>query len=177
MKTILSQHASSQYDPSSRRAAVDTGSEEPGTPPRSPTIGTGSEEPGASRAPFKTSIDGFLNPNFTSTEQEYVLLHQPDVGVHDGKKLSLLHSKPLFARSSRVLRRSDSSKGRQLGLPRRISSLIGAVHIDIVTFLEKIMFACRVYFLLVFPLCFCLLPIAYFSRLVHKLPKQIRKAI
>ena len=85
MKTILSQHASSQYDPSSRRAAVDTGSEEPGTPPRSPTIGTGSEEPGASRAPFKTSIDGFLNPNFTSTEQECVLLHQPDVGVDDGK--------------------------------------------------------------------------------------------
>ena len=61
------------------------GSEEPGTPPRSPAIGTGSEEPGASRAPFKTSIDGFLNLNFTSTEQECGFLHQPDVGV-DGEK-------------------------------------------------------------------------------------------
>ena len=93
---------SSQCDPSPRRAAVDTGSEGPGTPPcspavdteseeprtppRSPAIGTGSEEPGASRASFKTSIDGFLNPNFTGTEQECVLLHQSDVGVDDDEK-------------------------------------------------------------------------------------------
>ena len=99
-----------------RRDAVDTGSKEPGTSPRSPAIGMGSEEPGASRAPFKTSIDGFFNSNFTSTEQECVLLYQPDVGVDDDEnKQLLLHNKPLFARSSRVLRRSDSSKGRQLG--------------------------------------------------------------
>ena len=86
MEIILSQPASSQCDPSPRRAAIDTGSEEPGTPPRSPAIGTGSEEPGALRAPFRTSIDGFLNPNFTSTEQECALLHQPDVGVNDEKE-------------------------------------------------------------------------------------------
>ena len=86
MEIILSQPASSQCDPSPRRAAVDTGSEERGTPPRSPAIGTGSEEHGASRAPFKTIIDGFLNPNFTITEQECVLLHQPDVGVDDDEK-------------------------------------------------------------------------------------------
>ena len=48
MEIILSQPASSRCDPSPRRAAVDTGSEEPGTPPRSPTIGRGSEELGAS---------------------------------------------------------------------------------------------------------------------------------
>ena len=65
---------------------VDIGSEEPGTPPQSPAIGTGSEKPGASRAPFKTSIDGFLNPNFTSTEQKCALLHQPDVGVDVDEK-------------------------------------------------------------------------------------------
>ena len=59
MEVIFSQPASSQCDPSSRRAAVDTGSEETGTPPRSPVIGTGSEEPGTSRAPFKSSKDGF----------------------------------------------------------------------------------------------------------------------
>ena len=35
-----------QCDPSPRRAAVDTGSEEPGTPRRSPAIGTGSDKPG-----------------------------------------------------------------------------------------------------------------------------------
>ena len=86
LEIILTQPASSQCDPSLRRAAVDTGSEEPGTPPRSPAIGTGSEEPGAPRAPFKASIDGFLNLNFTSTEKECVLLHQPDVGVDDDKE-------------------------------------------------------------------------------------------
>ena len=86
IKIILSQPALSQCDPSPRRAAVDTGSEGPGTPPRSPAIGAGSEEFGTSRDPFKASIDGFLNPNSTSTEQECVLLHQPDVGVDDEKE-------------------------------------------------------------------------------------------
>ena len=46
IEIILSQPASSQCDPSPRRAAVDTGSEEPGTPQQSPAISTGSEEPG-----------------------------------------------------------------------------------------------------------------------------------
>ena len=40
---------SSECDPSPRRAAVDTGSEEPGTPQQSPAISTGSG-PGASQA-------------------------------------------------------------------------------------------------------------------------------
>ena len=48
MEIILSQPPSSDWDPSPRRAAVDTGSEEPGTPPQSPAISTRS--PGASRA-------------------------------------------------------------------------------------------------------------------------------
>ena len=102
MEIILSQPASAQCYLSPRRAAVDTGSEEPGTPqqspaistgseeletpPRSPAIGTGSEEPGASRAPFETSMDGILHSNFTSTEQESALLHQQDVGVDDDDK-------------------------------------------------------------------------------------------
>ena len=75
---------SSEYNPSPRRAAVETGSEEPGTPLQSPAIGTGSEEPGASRAPFATSLDGFLGSNFTSIEQEYILL-QSNVGVNDNR--------------------------------------------------------------------------------------------
>ena len=77
-----------------RRVAVETGSEEPGTPPQSPAISTGSG-PGPSRAetkvmeeedifPFETSMDGFLRSNCTSTEQECILL-QADVGVNDSK--------------------------------------------------------------------------------------------
>ena len=46
MEIILSQPASSQCGPSPRRAAVDTGSEEPETPQQSPAISTGPEEPG-----------------------------------------------------------------------------------------------------------------------------------
>ena len=96
MEIILSQPTSPQCDPLPRRAAVDTGSEEPGTPPRLTAIGTESDGPGVLRTeismeeeglpPFETSIDGFLNQNFTSTEQECVLLHQPDVGVDDEKE-------------------------------------------------------------------------------------------
>ena len=42
MEIILSQPPSSECDPSPRRAAVDTGSGEPGTPTQSPAISTGS---------------------------------------------------------------------------------------------------------------------------------------
>ena len=75
---------SSQYDPSPRRAAVDTGSEEPGTPPRSPAIGTG---PGlrVSRAetqmeeeeffPLKTSMDGFLHSPFCSLRHFFAVFY------------------------------------------------------------------------------------------------------
>ena len=109
MEIILSQPASSQCDPSPRRTAVDTGSKEPRTPQQSPAISTGSGEPGtppqspaistgspgASQAatqmekeisPFESSMDGSLNQNFTSTDQESALLHQQDVGVDDDEK-------------------------------------------------------------------------------------------
>ena len=102
IEIILLQPASSQCDPSPRRAAVDTGSEEPGTPQQSaaistgseepgtplqsPVIGTESEEPGVSRVPFETSMNGFLHSNFTITEQGSALLHQQDVGVDDDDK-------------------------------------------------------------------------------------------
>ena len=46
MEIILSQPASSQCDPSPRRAAVDTGSVELGTPQQSPAISRGPVEPG-----------------------------------------------------------------------------------------------------------------------------------
>ena len=86
----------SQCDPSPRRAAANTGSEEPGTTPRSPAIGMGSDGPEISRFetsaeeeglfPLETSMDGFLRPNCTSTEQEYILLLQPDIRMDDNNE-------------------------------------------------------------------------------------------
>ena len=95
MEIILLQPASSQCGPSPRRAAVYTGSEEPGKPRRSPAIGTASDGPGISRFETSTkekglfhlitSIDGFFNSNFTSKEEGYVLL-QPDIGMNDNNE-------------------------------------------------------------------------------------------
>ena len=86
----------SQCDPSPRHDAVDTGSEEPGTPRRSPAIGTGSDGPGMSRFetsteeeglfPLETNMNGFLRPNYTSTEQECILLLQPEIGMDDNNE-------------------------------------------------------------------------------------------
>ena len=59
MEITLSQPASSQCDPSPRRAAVDTGSEEPGEPRRSPAIGTGSG-PGVSHFETLTEEEGLF---------------------------------------------------------------------------------------------------------------------
>ena len=67
---------SSECDPSPRRAAVVTWSEEPETPPHSPAIITGSG-PEVSQVitqmedeffSFEASTDGFFNQNFTGTE-------------------------------------------------------------------------------------------------------------
>ena len=97
MEIILSQPASSQCDPSPRRAAVDKGSVEPGTPQQSPAISTGPVEPGTQPqspaistgspgpsqaatqmeeeiSPFESSMDGSLSSNCTSLEQEYILI-------------------------------------------------------------------------------------------------------
>ena len=84
---------SSEFDPSPGRAAVDTGSEEPGTPPQSPAISSGT--PGASQAemqmeeefpPLKPVWMGLKKIIITITEQEPALLHQQDVGVDDDEK-------------------------------------------------------------------------------------------
>ena len=81
----------SECDPSPRRAAVVTRSEEPGTPPHSPAISTGSG-PEISQAEtqmeeeifsFATSRDVFLRSKCTSLEEDYILLQvQPD-GMDD----------------------------------------------------------------------------------------------
>ena len=97
MEITLSQPAPQpRCDPSPRRAVIDTGSEESGTPPRSPAIGTGSDGPGVLQIetsteekegfPLETSVDGSLHSNCTSPEQECILLHKPDIRVHDEKE-------------------------------------------------------------------------------------------
>ena len=101
IKIILSKPASSQCDPSQRRAAVDTGSEEPGTPSQSPAIGTGSEEPGESRGHFKTSIAGFLiHISQARSRNVFCFISQTSGQTTTRKKLLLLHNKLPFARSS-----------------------------------------------------------------------------
>ena len=83
MEVILSQPQSSKCDASPRRAAVDTGSEEPGTPPQSPAISTGSGPEGNTFS-FETSRDVFLRSKCTSREEDYILLQvQPEVGIDD----------------------------------------------------------------------------------------------
>ena len=83
----------SECDLSPRHAAVVTRSEELETPPKSPAIGTGLNRPGVSPAieadspkkeeslfPPETSMEGFLNFNFLSPEEECTL-HQTVIGV------------------------------------------------------------------------------------------------
>ena len=109
----------SQCDPSPRCAADDTGSEEPEMPPRSPAVGTESDGPEISRFetsteeeglfPLETSMDGFLRPNCTSTEQElFSFFNQTPEWTTRTRQL---HNKPPIARCSRDQRRSGSSKG------------------------------------------------------------------
>ena len=82
---------SSECDPSPRRAAVVTRSEEPGKPPHSPAItGSGPEVSQAETQmeeeifSFATSRDVFLRSECTSLEKEYILLQvQPEVGMDD----------------------------------------------------------------------------------------------
>ena len=74
-----------------------TRSEEPETPPHSPAIITGSglEVSAGNKVEtqmedeifsFEASTNGFLDQNFTSTDQESALLHRQDVGVDDNEK-------------------------------------------------------------------------------------------
>ena len=131
MEIVLSQPAPPQCDLLPRRAAVDTGSEEPGTPRRSPAIGTGSDEPGVLRFetstdmeeifPLETSVDGFLHSNCTSPKQECSLL-QPDVGVDEEKETTATSQQAVVCEEFARPTKSSSGKGRQLGRPSKANS-------------------------------------------------------
>ena len=128
LEITLSQPAPQpQCDPSPRHAAVDTGPEEPGTPPRSPAIGTGLDGPGVSPVetsteeerhfPPETSMDGFFNFNFTGTEQESIMF-KSDIGVdnNDESTTSKVQAgaREEFARQTigRQLRETTSTQHR-----------------------------------------------------------------
>ena len=108
----------SECDPSPRRAAVVTSSEEPRTPPPSPAISTGSRREGKMFS-FEASTEGFLSSNCTSLEQEYILIQsreeyillqvQPEVGMDDSNN----------ANPSQAATREESAKlliGQQQGI-------------------------------------------------------------
>ena len=108
----------SECDPSPRRAAVVTRSEEPGTPPHSPAISTGSGHEGEIVS-FEASTDGFLSSNCTSLEQKYILIQsreeyillqvQPEVGMDDSNN----------ANTSQAATREESARlliGQQQGM-------------------------------------------------------------
>ena len=156
MEITLSQPAPQpQCDPSPRRAAVDTGSEKPGTPRRSPAIGTGSVKPGVSRIetsteeagffPLEPCVDGSLHSNCTSPEQVCILLHKPDVGVDDEKETTDTSQQATVHERFARQRRSASGKGRKLELPSKASNLTGAGHSETILpderYLSRILFA------------------------------------
>ena len=108
----------SECNPSPRRAAVVTRSEEPGTPPHSPAISMGSG-PEGEIVSFEVSTDGFLSSNCTSLEQEYILIQsreeyillqiQPEVGMDDSNN----------ANTSQAATREESARlliGQQQGM-------------------------------------------------------------
>ena len=125
--------------------------------------------------PFENSMDGFLRSSFTSPEQECILL-KLDIGVDDNDEATAFRVQAGARQESARL-----PIGQQQGMTtwstyqdRQFDW--GRSRVNSFVFLKREMFAICIV-LLAFSLVFCLLPIAYFSRLVHKLPKQVRKTI
>ena len=125
--SVIGEHRAEEYstasecDTSPRRAAVDTGSEEPGTPTQSPAISKGSG-PEAQQAEtqmhggifsFEERMDGLLDKNVTSTKQEEpALLCQQDVGVDDDEKETTTTTQQAAVRKDFV---SPTKKQQQRG--------------------------------------------------------------
>ena len=61
---------------------------------------------------FEASTDGFLNQNFTSTEQKSALLHQQDVEVYDNEKETTTTNQQVAVRKEFV---SPTEKQQQRG--------------------------------------------------------------
>ena len=172
---------SSECDTSPRRAAVVTRSEEPETPPHSPAIITGSG-PEVSQAEtqmedeivsFEASTDGFLNQNFTSTEQESTLLHQQDVGVDDNEKETTTTTQQAAVRKEFVSltekqqQRGTTAWGTEQHKLFNRGRLLRCNYFSEKRIASLCTLACIVFALFLSVCIFCLLPvfrISYFSR-------------
>ena len=117
---------SSECDPSTRRVAVVTRSEEPGTPPHSPAIITGSG-PEVSQVEtqmeeeifsFVGNRDVSLRSKCTSLEEDYILLQvQPEVGMDDSNNANTSQAatreesaRLLFGQQQKIAWSTDQSK-------------------------------------------------------------------
>ena len=161
MEIILSQPPSSECDPSPRSAAVDTGSEEPGTPPQSPAISTGSGPEGEIFW-FEASRDGLLRSNaqawsriifWYNRGRSILCCKFNQKSEWTTATTPPLHKTPL-ARSLRDYLLA-SSKGWQRGQPTTTSSSIGEDFCDVkLLFSEEKYFACIMFLLVSFRLYF-----------------------
>ena len=154
---------SSECDPSPRRAAVVTRSEEPGTPPHSPAISTVSGPEGEVFS-FEDSRDVFLRSKCTSLEEEYILLQvQPEVGMDDSNNANTSQA-TTREESARLF--LASTKGWQRGQPTKANSLIGEDFCDekflsseeifclyCLCFVFFRLFSCVLSYFAFFPLC------------------------
>ena len=81
--------------------------------------------------PFETSIDGLLNSNFTSTEEECVLL-QPDIGMDDNNETTTQEdaareefARPTKKRQQQEMTARSTDQNRQFDRGRsRMNSLL-----------------------------------------------------
>ena len=83
-------------------------------------------------------MDGFLHSNFTSPEQECILLHQPDVGVDDEKETTAATSQQAAVHEEFA---SPTEKRQQQGTTawatEQNKQFDRGGHIDIITFSGK----------------------------------------
>ena len=145
MKIVLSQPAPPQYDPLPRRAAIGTGSDQPGTL----RFETSTDKEGYFT--LEISMDDFLNSNCTSPEQKCVLL-QLDVGMYDDNETTTQRSPR--SRGVREIN-EEAAAGRDDRVVNRAKQAVwpGSVDSEIITFLRRRILRRMYCLLVVFPLC------------------------
>ena len=83
---------------------------------------------------LETSIDGCLNFNFTSPEQDYILL-QPDAGVGDNDEATTLKVQAVIQEEfASPTKKRQLQEMTQLGLPSKTSNLIEVGHSESLLF-------------------------------------------
>ena len=112
--------------------------------------------------PFETSMDGFLRSNCISTEQEYILLRQSDIGVDDNDEATASKVQAGAREESAILPIDQQQGMIAWSTDRNRQFDRGRSRVNSFTFLLK-RNVCHVHCIACcFSLVFCLLPIAYF---------------